>query len=201
VRAPTPARFESLAQQVERLTRLVEDLRTLSLSDLGALDYRTEVLDLGGLVADFFEHPPVPVAGLQTELALPGGLRVRADAVRLQQVLGNLLQNTLRYCDAPARLRVSVSAQGAWARLRWEDSAPGVAPEDLPRLTERLFRVDASRSRESGGSGLGLAIVRAIVEGHGGRLQASASALGGLCWDLELPLAVDEAAAAATVRH
>jgi two-component system sensor histidine kinase BaeS len=191
VRQPTPERFESLAQQVHRLTRLVDDLRLLSLSDLGALELRAEVLDLGELVRNFFDHPPVPCVGLQVQLDLADGrqpgLLVRADAVRLQQVLGNLLQNTLRYCDSPARLAVRVARQGRAVHLCWEDSAPGVSAADLPRLTERLFRVDDSRSRASGGSGLGLAIVRAMVEGHGGTLTPSASPLGGLAWDIALP--------------
>jgi two-component system sensor histidine kinase BaeS len=188
VRQPTPERLDSLAQQVRRLTRLVEDLRLLSLSDLGALDYRTHPLDLGQLVESFMHHPPVPCGELQLRLDLGAGLRVQADAARLQQVLGNLLQNTLRYCDAPATLKVSLSREGREAHLRWEDSPPGVPPQDLSRLTERLYRADLSRSRASGGSGLGLAIVRAIVEGHGGRLSAGASTLGGLAWDIRLPL-------------
>jgi two-component system sensor histidine kinase BaeS len=193
VRQPSRERFDSLALQVQRLTRLVEDLRLLSLSDLGALDYRIEPLDLGELIDDFLRHPPVPCPGLRLELDLPTGLQVRADAVRLQQVLGNLLQNTLRYCDAPATLSVHLQREGAEVRLRWQDSPPGVPPEALPRLTERLYRVDDSRSRAGGGSGLGLAIVRAIVEGHGGRLAPSASVLGGLAWDIHLPL-LDEGA-------
>lgn len=193
VRLPSAERFESLAQQVQRLTRLVEDLRLLSLSDLGALDYHLEALDLGAWMDDFLRHPPVPCTGLRLITELPNGLRVRADAARLQQVFGNLLQNTLRYCDAPATLSVHLWREGRGAlRLRWEDSAPGVAPHEMSRLTDRLYRVDESRSRASGGSGLGLAIVRAIVEGHGGRLEASASALGGLAWDIHLPLWGDE---------
>lgn len=74
------------------------------------------------------------------------------------------------------------------AQLTWEDTAPGVPAHALPRLTERLYRVDESRATASGGSGLGLAIAHAIVEGHGGRMQASASPLGGLRWDIWLPL-------------
>jgi two-component system sensor histidine kinase BaeS len=69
----------------------------------------------------------------------------------------------------------------------WQDSSPAVPAEDLPRLTERLFRVEGSRNRASGGAGLGLAIARAIVEGHQGTLAASASALGGLHIALEFP--------------
>ena len=83
---------------------------------------------------------------------------------------------------------MSVQRDGAQARLTWEDSAPGVPAASLPHLTDRLYRVDPSRSSESGGSGLGLAIASAIIEGHGGRMQASASALGGLRWDIWLPL-------------
>ena len=72
-------------------------------------------------------------------------------------------------------------------RVTWEDSSPGVPQEDLARLTERLFRVEGSRSRAGGGSGLGLAIVRAIVEAHGGTLAAGASRLGGLRIELAFP--------------
>jgi len=189
VRQPDSAQLDSLAQEVNRLTRLVDDLRLLSLSDLGALDYRLAPLDLGAFVAghlDDLHLPPAPA--LQVQTALAPGVSVRADGDRLDQLLSNLMQNTVRYSTPPATLRVSVQREGAQARLTWEDSAPGVPAESLPRLTDRLYRVDPSRSSDSGGSGLGLAIARAIVEGHGGRMQASASALGGLRWDIWLPL-------------
>lgn len=191
VRPLSQAGVSSLAQEVGQLTRLVEDLRLLSLSDLGALTYRKEKLDLGELIADSLAASGAAMReqGLQLKLQLEPGLFVPADAERLAQVFGNLLQNTLRYSEAPARLEVSLARQGAVALLVWQDSSPGVPEADLPRLTERLFRVDASRARASGGSGLGLAIVKAIVEAHGGRLQAAASALGGLRWDITLPLA------------
>jgi two-component system sensor histidine kinase BaeS len=109
-------------------------------------------------------------------------------------VLSNLLQNTQRYSSDPATLSVQVRRHDSEAQLTWEDTGPGVPTEALPRLTERLYRVDDSRASASGGSGLGLAIARAIVEGHGGRMQASASALGGLRWDIWLPLHDTEAA-------
>lgn len=189
LRRPDRASLDSLAQETRRLTRLVDDLRLLSLSDLGALDYRWAPLELGTFVADRLGSADDPaLAGLQVETGLAEGIRVHADADRLAQVLDNLLQNTLRYSEKPARLRVRLWSDGPYAHLRWEDSAPGVPADALPRLTERLYRVEASRASASGGSGLGLAIARAIVEGHGGQMQASASALGGLCWDIRLPL-------------
>src|SRR5215813_10084195 len=97
------------------------------------------------------------------------------------------MQNSLRYTDAPGRIAISLRREHDRAVIDWQDTSPGVAAEELPRLTERLYRVDASRSRVSGGSGLGLAIARAIVDGHGGRLVATASPLGGLAIRLELP--------------
>lgn len=180
----------SLAQEVGRLTRLVEDLHLLSLSDLGALSYHKEAHDLAELVEDgmLAARPALREQKLELRLSLTTGLRVHADGERLSQVIGNLLQNTLRYTDAPARLEVVLKQDDGWAELVWQDSAPCVPAQDLPRLGERLFRIDGSRARSSGGSGLGLAITRAIVEAHGGDMCASASPLGGLRWTLRLPL-------------
>ena len=178
----------SLSGEATRLARLVEDLHTLSLSDLGALTYRKEPVDLAEVVTDsvdaqrsFFEQK-----GLRLKLEAASA-RVLGDADRLKQVFGNLLQNSLRYTDAPGEISVRVRNGGGRVTVDWEDSSPSVPAEDLPRLTERLFRVEGSRNRASGGSGLGLAIVRAIVEGHHGSLAARPSALGGLHIELAFP--------------
>lgn len=195
IRQPDTANLDSLAQEVSRLTRLVEDLRLLSLSDLGALDYRFAPLDLGRFVG----HHLNDAAGLpgktrlQVRTELADGVEIRADGDRLDQVLNNLLQNTQRYSTDPATLSVQVRRHASEAQLTWEDTSPGVPADALPRLTERLYRVDESRASASGGSGLGLAIAHAIIVGHGGRMQASASALGGLRWDIWLPLNTETA--------
>jgi two-component system sensor histidine kinase BaeS len=175
---------------VQRLTRLVEDLRLLTLSDLGALTYRKQPLDVGEAIADALAtgRAAVEQKGLQVQWQPGAPLLVEADADRLAQVFSNLLQNTLRYTTQPATLRVELAAEAGEVRIDWEDSAPGVSDADLPRLTERLYRVDASRSSSSGGSGLGLAIVQAIIQAHGGRMQAAHSALGGVHWRIWLPL-------------
>lgn len=190
VRPLSQASMASVAQEVHRLTRLVEDLRMLSLSDLGALTYRKEPVDLSEVVVDALAVSRAAIDDkrlvIQTQLAPQ--VIVDADADRLAQVFGNLLQNTVRYTEAPAQLRILVVAQGGEARIEWEDSSPGVGDADLDHLTERLYRVDESRSSASGGSGLGLAIVQAIVSAHGGRMQPGHSALGGLIWRIWLPL-------------
>jgi two-component system sensor histidine kinase BaeS len=191
VRPLTQGSMASVAQEVHQLTRLVEDLRLLSLSDLGALTCRKEPAQLADIIDDALlaGRAAITDKGLQVQVDVDQSLVVDVDSDRLAQVFGNLLQNTLRYTEAPARLAIRAVSDGANARIEWEDSAPGVADVDLPRLTERLFRVDESRTRASGGTGLGLAIVKAIVDAHGGRMQASHSTLGGLRWSIWLPVA------------
>jgi two-component system sensor histidine kinase BaeS len=190
VRPLTQASIASVAQEVHQLTRLVEDLRLLSLSDLGALSCRKEPASLSEIIDDALAAGRAAISekGLQVQVNVDDSIHVDADADRLSQVFSNLLQNTLRYSESPARLIIRTVIDGAEARIDWEDSPPGVTDSDLPRLTERLFRVDESRTRASGGTGLGLAIVKAIIDAHGGRMQAGHSSLGGLRWSIWLPL-------------
>jgi two-component system sensor histidine kinase BaeS len=178
----------SLAGEAARLARLIEDLHTLSLSDLGALSYHKEPVDLAEIVAEVVEpqRAAIEQAGLSLRLNL-GSYIVSGDADRLAQVFANLLQNSVRYTDAPGRIEVGIKQVAGQVVLDWQDSAPGVPDEDLPRLTEHLFRVEGSRSRAGGGSGLGLAIAHAIVQAHGGTLTAAPSPLGGLRIELRFP--------------
>ena len=179
----------SLATETARLARLVEDLHTLSMTDLGALSYYKEPIDLAEVITDAVDAQRRTLAerGLKVELHLDEQIRVLADETRLSQVLSNLLQNNVRYTHAPGRVVITLRRVADQAVLEWEDSGPGVPPDDLARLTERLFRVEESRNRASGGSGLGLAIAKALVEGHGGTLGARASRLGGLAIVITLP--------------
>jgi two-component system sensor histidine kinase BaeS len=156
-------------------------------------------------------------SGLQPRPNLPDHdeLWVRGDTEQLHRVFLNLLENSLRYTYTGGRLQVSAqlgrhnglplptlaahlpgqppppSSTSAQLVLRFDDSAPGVAPQELPRIFERLYRAQTSRSRaqgDLGGSGLGLAICRTIVQAHGGQISAEASPLGGLRITLTLPL-------------
>ncbi|MFD2438301.1 ATP-binding protein [Modicisalibacter luteus] len=179
----------SLAQEVGQLERLVQDLRLLAQSDAGALDVRLENLDLAKALGERLEDARgwLEGAGITLDLTMHGPAPVRGDLQRLHQLWNNLLGNTRAYTDAPGHLRVSLDVIGHQVRIRWEDSAPGVEDDELPRLTERLYRVEASRNRRLGGSGLGLSIAMALVRAHGGDMQVSHSTLGGLCWTLKFP--------------
>jgi two-component system sensor histidine kinase BaeS len=174
----------SLAGEAARLARLIEDLHTLSLSDLGALSYHKEPVDLAEVIEDVVQSQRSMLEEKKLRISLElKPLVVSGDAERLAQVFANLLQNSLRYTDSPGRIAVSVLDNS----VIWEDTSPGVPDEDLPRLKEHLYRVEGSRSRAGGGSGLGLAIADAIVQAHGGTLTAAASRLGGLRIELRFP--------------
>lgn len=192
VRPLTRDAIASLQAEVMQLEKLVNDLSELALSDVGALSYRMERLDLAELARQVAAPHAAALQrlGLTLRLDLPGGpVPVLGDAARLRQLLDNLLTNSGRYTDAPGQVVLSVSASDGQARLAVSDSAPSVPEAELSRLFDRLYRVDASRNRESGGAGLGLAIARNIVLAHQGQIGASPSPLGGVCMAIALPAA------------
>ncbi|MEZ5508335.1 MAG: ATP-binding protein [Gammaproteobacteria bacterium] len=184
-----------LQQQVRRLGGLVDDLYQLSLADLGALNYQKALLDVRALtfeVSSGFEAQ-MARAGLQLIIRDRTGrtLTVLGDHKRLQQLISNLLQNSVQYTNAPGTVRVDIGDDGHHAIIRVADSAPGVPPELQQRLFERLFRTDASRNRNSGGAGLGLSLCQSIVQAHGGQIDISDSDLGGITVTVRLPLATE----------
>ncbi|MFK0376807.1 ATP-binding protein [Pandoraea sp. NPDC090278] len=190
VRPLTQDALASLRIEISLLSKLIDDLYELSLSDVGALTYEFAPVDMTERVAtsvaafgDWFE-----AKGIALNVHLPDDtLTVDGDLHRLTQLIGNLFENSLRYTDGGGAVRVYLSATETQLRLEIEDSAPGVPDDALPRLFERLFRVEASRSRRSGGAGLGLALCKHIVEAHGGQIAARHSPLGGLALAITLP--------------
>ena len=113
---------------------------------------------------------------------------IQGDEQRLQQVVRNILVNSMRYTDAPGRTVIRLERLNEWARVSIRDSLPGVPDAALLQLFERFYRVEGSRNRATGGSGLGLAICQGIVTAHGGTICAQHSDLGGLEIIMELPL-------------
>ncbi|NJN46895.1 MAG: HAMP domain-containing protein [Candidatus Competibacteraceae bacterium] len=182
----------SLHTEIRGLGKLVNDLHELSLSDLGALSYRKQPLDLVDVLyrvtATFNTRIQNHQLTLHQDTETLPRLPVYADEKRLQQLFGNLLENAIRYTDPGGRIELSVTLEKQTITVRLDDSPPGVAAEECPRLFERLYRKETSRSRSHGGSGLGLAICRNIVTAHDGTIRAKPSLLGGLSVIVELPL-------------
>ena len=191
VRPLNAAAMLSLREDVLRLGALVDDLHLLAMADLQALPCRyadTDAVELVQTVLDRCQRRAAE-AGLSLvwSHAPPADVVVCWDERRIEQLLVNLVENSLRYTDAPGQVQVSLVATPTEVRLAVADSAPCVPAADLPRLFEPLYRADLARSRHTGGSGLGLAIAVAIAASHQGRMEAKDSPLGGLCVEVRLP--------------
>ena len=193
VRPLRPEAIVSLHEDALHLGKLVDDLHLLAMSDLQTLPCSFADLDAVDLVRQSIARLQARAAAKGLALSVETGplttLPVRWDRTRIDQLLGNVLENSLRYTDAPGRIVLALKRQGDRITIDVDDSAPGVPVADLPRLFEPLYRADSARSRHRGGSGLGLAICNAIVRSHGGQIDAAPSSLGGLHLHIELPAA------------
>lgn len=195
IRQGDPATLQRLHDQVMALSRLVDDLYQLAQHDAGRVRVARQTLDPRVLVEDVLDAQRQRLAGAGIAVTVDDQTAdqpIAADPQRLAQLVHNLLENTLRYTDAPGRLHITLSLAGERpANRQWcatfDDSAPGVTAAALPRLFDRFYRGEGSRSRATGGSGLGLSICRAIAEEHGGHIDAQPSPLGGLRITVTLP--------------
>lgn len=197
---PTPARLTRLNDQAGRMARLVADLRLVAQADSGELPLHPRpvaVAELLGEAAQAFAGV-ARQCGSEVRLDAPPDLTVSADPDRLRQVLDNLIGNALSHAPGtPVMLRARAEAGGVTMQV--QDAGPGVSPQDLPHLFERLYRADPSRQATGlnattglatglgAGSGLGLSISRGIVQAHGGHITARNISAGGLCVEVWLP--------------
>jgi two-component system, OmpR family, sensor histidine kinase BaeS len=171
-----------LLEQTELLSRLVDDLKTLSLADTDQLRLNLAPLELCAFVQEQVDGFGGRAAQRNIRLecfCAEQTLFMQADRQRMAQVLFNLLENAIRYTPNGGTVTVRLERKPTWMRLSVEDSGPGIPSDALEQVFERFYRTDASRSRHSGGSGLGLAIVRSIVALHGGRVWAENRPEGG----------------------
>ena len=192
IRQPNPQTLDALHGEALHLGRLVDDLYELSMSDIGALSYKKINADLVAILretVDLFEPRFAEKRlRLRSELPIDVSFSLLADPDRLQQLFSNLLENSLRYTDSPGQLSIGMKTDKNCLLFTFEDSVPGVPKEQIPKLFERLYRVEVSRNRDKGGAGLGLAICSNIVEAHQGEISASASVHGGLAITIKFPL-------------
>jgi two-component system sensor histidine kinase AdeS len=185
---PDEALIRNLLLQIDGISRLVDDLRTVTLADNGRLDLRVGSVALAAeirSVVDLLE-PSLQNAGFSLELTLID-LVVLGDATRIRQALLALLDNAQRYAK-PGRIEISTLKSDASAVIRIEDDGPGLPPEFARRAFDPFARGEPSRSRRYGGSGLGLSVVRAIADAHGGRVAYRTSSRGGAVFEVTLPL-------------
>ena len=191
---PTTDHIGATLEETRLLTRLVEDLRTLSLAEAGQLVLVQEPVDVAELAADvgtsFSGQAEAAEIDLRVEIeGEPSDLTITGDAGRLDQVLSNLMANAVRYTHSGGSITLRAEPLDGGVRIIVRDTGEGIPAEDVPYVFDRFWRGDRSRSRAGGtGSGLGLAIARQLVQAHGGWIEVESTAGQGTMFTIELPV-------------
>jgi len=186
---PDPAHLAVVLDETRVLARLIDDLRTMALSEAGTLALHREPTDPELLVVDVVRsfEAAAAAAGVELAAAIEGDLPlIDIDPVRIREVLANLVANALRHTPADGRVTVAGSTEPGWILLEVRDTGRGVEPELLPHIFDRFVTGDDSR-----GSGLGLAIARQLVVAHGGEITAESMLGSGTTIRVRLPLTGD----------
>lgn len=183
--------LQTIARNAERLKLLIEDLLTISELESGRVTLNLQTVALRPLAQKVFEDFKARAEGKGVTLTndVPE-LSVRADSIRLEQVLSNLVDNAIKYGRADGSVTVAAyPGENGKVEVSVKDDGPGLPAEALERVFERFYRVDKARSREQGGTGLGLSIVKHIVQTHGGRVWATSEPGNGATFFFTLPVA------------
>jgi signal transduction histidine kinase len=164
------AQLAALLEETQVLSRLIEDLRTLALADAGVLHLQREPADRVGLARDVVDgfQPEAARAGVSLAVtAAASSLEIEIDAVRIRQVIANLVANAIRHTPAGGAIAVRIEPRAGDVAVAVADAGEGIAPEDVGRIFERFYKGEASR-----GAGLGLTIAKRLVAAHGGEIGA-----------------------------
>ena len=187
---PSQETFDLIQEQAEQLEHLIEDLRILTQAEAGelSLDFAaTDPLPLVERTMAAFEHQAARQdisLRMETEEEIPV---IMIDPDRLRQVLSNLISNALQSTQAGGQITTKLAADESRVFISVIDTGPGIAPEDIDRIFQRFFRLDPSRSRDTGGSGLGLSIARSLVERQGGQIEVESEVGQGACFTISFP--------------
>ena len=184
------ATIGSIHRQTMYLSKLVEDLRLLAETESADFSLDLEPGSMGEVVARSVEahRPQAQAKGVSLSSSTQTALQeVEMDRTRIEQVLGNLLQNAIRHTPSDGRVDVTVEASESAVKVTVADTGEGISPDDLPHVFDRLFRADPSRTRTTGGAGLGLTIARQLVEAHGGSIRAESTPSQGSRFIFEIP--------------
>jgi two-component system phosphate regulon sensor histidine kinase PhoR len=187
--------LKKAAKSLDGLDMLVQDLLTLSHIETGQIKMHFENIDLYKLTEEVFEQFEEKADKKDIKLKIDGGQRkvlVYADWQRITQVMTNLISNAIKHSQEGADVTVSFDSGKKNVTTSVQDEGEGIAPEHLPRIFERFYRVDKSRSREKGGTGLGLAIVKHILDGHNSKPEVESVFGRGSVFSFKLPRAKSE---------
>jgi two-component system sensor histidine kinase BaeS len=188
---PTRDNFEVIREEANRLEKLVDDLRILSLADAGELSFNLQpvspqrmIQEIASIYLNRFQDGRIT---LIQEIA-PDLPIISIDPGRITQVLTNIIDNALRFTLENGKIKISARQVDGFIEISISDSGPGVPEKDLERVFDRLYRIDPSRQHEDGGSGLGLSIAKSIIEMHHGQIKAFSPPGEGLTISIQLPI-------------
>ncbi len=185
--------YGTVRREIERLSRMIDDLFELARMDAGAVQLDRRPIVLHEIAAEVVDAMQMQASrkGVTLSLSVDGEPSEAAlDGSRIERALANLIRNALEHTPAAGRIEVNVFADRDCIGLKVSDSGEGIAPADLPHIWERFYRAEKSRSRspqEADGAGLGLAIVQGIIEAHGGTVAASSVVGRGTTFTVRLP--------------
>jgi two-component system phosphate regulon sensor histidine kinase PhoR len=182
--------LEKALQQTNRMTELVDDLINISRLEAG-MKLSKRYFPVNKLINDTITEMKALAVRKQISLTFEQGTddesSAFADAVRIKQVLMNLIENATKYTQAQGKIIISTSRAGKSINISVADTGIGIPEDDLPRIFERFYRVDKNRSRDMGGSGLGLSIVKHILELHNIKIEVSSEVNKGTKFEFSLP--------------
>lgn len=185
--------LEKAAKSLDGLDVLVKDLLTVSQIETGAIKIEKKKIDLRPLIEDIFEQLEGKAKKRGVSLILncaDAAIDVKADAQRIHQVLVNLVENGIKYGHQDGKVTVLIEDKKKTYSITIKDNGPGIPEEHLPRLFERFYRVDKSRTKLSGGTGLGLSIVKHIVQAHGSKIMVQSKVDKGTSFSFKLERAI-----------
>jgi heavy metal sensor kinase len=201
-RTPSAAERERLVSQIDeydRLTRLINQILTLARAEAGEISLARQPVDLAALGSDVVEQiePVAAARGITLTCHIVPAVSVEGDAGWLARLLLILLDNAIKFTPQGGRIAVAVSSANGMAQVSIADSGIGIAPEAMPRVFERFYRADASRSRQTDGAGLGLALAKWIAESHAATIDVTSTPGGGSTFTVTLRTLSDRDGAAA----
>ena len=181
--------LSSNLEEINYMSKVLEDLFTLSKSDEMQIQFEWEELDLGALIDEVCKHVETIAneKDIKIVIAYLEPIHVNGDTVRLRQMIWNLLHNAIKYTPPGGEVKVALEDKEDFAFLTVQDTGIGIPEEHLPLIFNRFYRVDKARSREEGGSGLGLSICKYIVEAHKGKIEVESSPRQGTRFKIQFP--------------
>lgn len=180
--------LEAIDSETARMSRLVSDLLLLARQDSG-VPIAKDAVELDTVLLEVYRQAQLTAKGVTVMLGAEDQATIMGDRDRLKQVLLNLVDNAVKYTPQGGRVTLSLTKDDAWVKIAVQDTGIGIAPENIPNLFDRFYRVDKARSRDAGGTGLGLAIAKSVVEAHNGKITVESQLGKGSTFTVWLPLA------------